>query len=45
MQAGEEFDIIPFGVEAQRILRLQKIFVLVGQDTDALSDPFSANME
>ena len=45
MNAGEEFDIIPFGVEAQRILRLQKIFVLVGQDTDALSDPLSANME
>ena len=45
MHTGEEFDIIPFGVEAQRILRLQKIFVLVGQDTDALSDPLSANME
>jgi len=45
MQAGEEFGILPFGVEAQRILRLMKTFVLVGQDTDALSDPLSANME
>jgi sarcosine oxidase subunit alpha len=45
MEAGEEFGIIPFGVETQRILRLQKIFIIVGQDTDALSDPISANME
>ena len=45
MQAGEEFDILPFGVEAQRILRLEKAHIIVGQDTDALSDPFSANME
>ena len=45
IQAGEEFDILPFGVEAQRILRLEKAHIIVGQDTDALSDPFSANME
>ena len=45
MQAGEEFDILPFGVEAQRILRLEKAHIIVGQDTDALSDPFSANMD
>jgi len=45
MQAGEEFGILPFGVEAQRILRLEKAHIIVGQDTDALSDPLSANME
>jgi sarcosine oxidase subunit alpha len=45
MAAGEEFGIAPFGVEAQRVLRLEKAHIIVGQDTDALSDPFSANME
>jgi sarcosine oxidase subunit alpha len=44
MAAGEEFDIMPFGVEAQRVLRLEKAHIIVGQDTDAMSDPISANM-
>ncbi|MYE88191.1 FAD-dependent oxidoreductase [Candidatus Poribacteria bacterium] len=44
MEAGSEFDIAPFGVEAQRILRLEKAHIIVGQDTDAMSDPLSANM-
>ncbi len=42
LEAGEEFAIRPFGVEAQRILRLEKAHLIVGQDTDALSDPISA---
>ena len=44
MDAGREFGIAPFGVEAQRILRLEKAHLIVGQDTDAMSDPLSANM-
>ena len=44
MEAGSEFGIAPFGVEAQRILRLEKGHIIVGQDTDAMSDPLSANM-
>ena len=44
MDAGSEFGIAPFGVEAQRILRLEKGHIIVGQDTDAMSDPLSANM-
>ena len=44
MEAGSEFGITPFGLEAQRILRLEKVHILVGQDTDAMSDPLSANM-
>ena len=44
MEAGEEFGIAPFGVEAQRILRLEKGHLIVGQDTDAMSDPLSADM-
>ena len=34
MAAGAEYDISPFGVEAQRIVRLEKGHIIVGQDTD-----------
>ncbi len=44
MAAGAEFGIRPFGVEAQRVLRLEKQHAIVGQDTDALSDPRGASM-
>lgn len=44
MEAGAEFGITPFGVEAQRVLRLDKGHIIVGQDTDALSDPYGAGM-
>jgi sarcosine oxidase subunit alpha len=40
IDAGAEFGIQPFGVEAQRILRLEKGHIIVGQDTDALTSPF-----
>jgi sarcosine oxidase subunit alpha len=40
MQAGREHGIRPFGVEAQRILRLEKGHIIVGQDTDGLTNPF-----
>jgi sarcosine oxidase subunit alpha len=33
----------PFGVEAQRVLRLEKGHFIVGQDTDGLTDPHEAN--
>ena len=39
MRAGERFGIRAFGVEAQRILRLEKGHVIVGQDTDGLTNP------
>lgn len=44
LEAGKEFGIAPFGVEAQRILRLEKKHLIVGQDTDALSNPLEADM-
>lgn len=44
MAAGEAFGIKPFGVEAQRVLRLEKGHIIVGQDTDAMTDPVSADM-
>ena len=44
LEAGRPFKITPFGVEAQRILRLEKKHLIVGQDTDALSNPVEAGM-
>ena len=42
--AGEAEGIRPFGLEPQRILRLQKQHIIVGQDTDSESTPFGAGM-
>jgi sarcosine oxidase subunit alpha len=42
MQAGARFNCRPFGVEAQRILRLEKGHIIIGQDTDGLTNPFEA---
>ena len=44
LEAGKAFDIRPFGMEAQRLLRLEKRHVIVGVDTDALSNPYEAGM-
>lgn len=41
--AGRARGMRPFGVEAQRILRLEKGHFIVGQDTDGLTDPIEAN--
>ncbi len=44
MEAGRKFDIKPFGIEAQRLLRLEKRHIIVGVDSDALTNPFEAGM-
>ncbi len=44
MESGDEFGIRPFAVEAQRVLRLEKGHVIVGQDTDGLTNPLEADM-
>ncbi|MBA3710650.1 MAG: aminomethyltransferase, partial [Planctomycetes bacterium] len=43
--AGASVRIRPFGVEAQRILRLEKGHAIISQDTDGLSTPRDAQME
>jgi sarcosine oxidase subunit alpha len=45
LEAGKPFGIRPFGVEAQRVLRLEKGHIIVGQDTDGLTHPAEAGME
>lgn len=44
IEAGLEFGITPFGVEAQRMLRLQKAHIIIGQDTDGLTIPSQAGL-
>ncbi len=44
LEAGEEHGLRPFGLEPQRLLRLQKMHILIGQDTDSESTPFGAAM-
>ena len=44
MEAGREAGIRPFGVEAQRLLRLEKGHIIVSQDTDGLTTPHEADM-
>jgi sarcosine oxidase subunit alpha len=43
--AGAAHGLRPFGVEAQRVLRLEKGHIIVGQDTDGLTAPDEANLE
>jgi sarcosine oxidase subunit alpha len=42
---GQDLGAGPFGVEAQRILRLEKGHLIVGQDTDGLTRGFSAGLD
>ena len=44
MAEGEEFALNPFGVETQRILRLEKGHLIPSTDTDALSSPYEAGV-
>ena len=43
-EAGKAHEIRPFGVEAQRILRLEKGHIIIGQDTDAMTTPDEVGM-
>jgi sarcosine oxidase subunit alpha len=45
LEAGKDLGILPFGLESQRILRLEKQHIIVGQDTDALSTPFGTGLD
>ena len=45
LEAGRAGGIRPFGVEAQRLLRLEKGHLIMGQDSDGLSYPGEAGLE
>lgn len=42
--AGAPYDITPYGLAAQRVLRAEKGFVIVGQDTDGTNSPHDVGM-
>jgi sarcosine oxidase subunit alpha len=44
MEAGKEFNITPYGTESMHVLRAEKGYVIVGQDTDGSVTPYDANM-
>jgi len=44
LAAGTDFGLEPFGVEAQRVLRLEKGHIIIGQDTDAMTTPDEVQM-
>ena len=45
MRSGGRHGIGPFGVEAQRLLRLEKGHLIVGQDTDGLTTPLDVGLK
>jgi sarcosine oxidase subunit alpha len=42
--AGQEFEITPYGTETMHVLRAEKGFVIVGQDTDGSVSPVDLRM-
>ena len=44
MAAGREFGITPYGTEVMHLLRAEKGFIIVGQDTDGTITPHDLNM-
>ncbi len=44
MAAGAEFDITPYGTETMHVLRAEKGYIIVGQDTDGSITPHDLGM-
>jgi sarcosine oxidase subunit alpha len=45
MKAGKEFNITPYGTETMHLLRAEKGFIIVGQDTDGTMTPIDLQMD
>lgn len=45
LDAGSDLGVKPFGIEAQRVLRLEKGHFIVGQDTDGLTQAFGLGID
>jgi sarcosine oxidase subunit alpha len=45
LAVGADLGVAAFGVEAQRIMRLEKGHFIVGQDTDGLTQAFAAGLD
>ncbi|HCF24816.1 MULTISPECIES: 2Fe-2S iron-sulfur cluster-binding protein [unclassified Novosphingobium] len=44
-QAGQAHGIIPYGTETMHVLRAEKGFIIVGQDTDGTVTPYDAGLD
>ena len=44
MEAGQEFDITPYGTETLHVLRAEKGYIIVGQDTDGSISPIDLGL-
>ncbi len=45
MEVGKKFNITPYGTETMHLLRAEKGFIIVGQDTDATMTPVDLQMD
>jgi len=45
MNAGEKYGITPYGTESMHILRAEKGYIIVGQETDATVTPIDLRMD
>ena len=43
-EAGQQYDICAYGTETMHVLRAEKGYIIVGQDTDGTVTPFDAGM-
>jgi len=44
MEVGKDYNITPYGTETMHLLRAEKGFIIVGQDTDATMTPMDLQM-
>lgn len=44
-QAGQQYDVCPYGTETMHVLRAEKGFIIVGQDTDGTVTPGDAGLD
>ncbi len=45
MKAGEEFGIMPYGTEALHVMRAEKGFIMIGDETDGTVTPQDLNLD
>lgn len=44
MKAGKDYDLTPYGTETMHVLRAEKGFIIVGQETDGSATPYDLGM-
>ena len=45
MAAGEEFGIVPYGTEALHVLRAEKGYIVIGDETDGTTTPYDVGLD